>query len=195
MRARAKKLYLRALDYGLRSFEVDFPGFRDRLRADPDAALAKTTRKQVPQLYYTAAAWGAAFALTKHDSDLSADQRLIEKLMQRALVLDEGWEKGSLHEFFITWEGGRASVGGSLEKAKMHFERAKQLSGGQRVSPFVTYAEVVSVGTQNKKEFVALLNEALAVDISKAPDQKLANVIARRRARWLLSRVDELFVE
>jgi len=26
-----------------------------------------------------------------------------------------------------------------------------------------------------------------------APEQKLANVLAQRRAKWLLSRVDELF--
>jgi predicted anti-sigma-YlaC factor YlaD len=149
----------------------------------------------VPRLYYTAAAWGAAFALNKNDSELSADQRLIEKMMRRALALDPGWEQGALHDFFITWEGGRASVGGSYDKAREHFEQAKALGAGQRVSPYVTFAETVSVGLQNKKEFVQVLNEALQIDISKAPDQKLANVIAQRRARWLLSRVDELFVE
>lgn len=196
MRTRAKKLYLRALDYGLRAFEVDDPGFRARLTKDPAAALAKTTKKQVPLLYWTAAAWGAAFSIDKADSSLSVNQNVIEALMRRALALDDTWELGSLHDFFITWEGGRSSVGGSLDQAKQHFERARALSGGQRVSPFVTYAEVVSVGQQNKKEFQALLAEALAIDVAKAaPEQKLANVIAQRRATWLLSRVDELFVE
>ena len=196
MRTRAKKMYLRALDYGLRAFEVDDAGFRARLTKDPDAALAKTTKKQVPLLYWTAAAWGAAFSIDKADSSLSVNQNVIEALMRRALALDEGWEMGSLHDFFITWEGGRSSVGGSLDKAKEHFERAKALGKGQRVSPLVTYAEVVSVGAQNKKEFEALLNEALAIDVAKAaPEQKLANIIAQRRAKWLLARVDELFVE
>jgi predicted anti-sigma-YlaC factor YlaD len=195
MRTRAKKLYLRARDYGLRSFEVEFPGFRDRLRADPDAALARTTKTHVPQLYYTAAAWGAAFAIDKADSQLSVDQSTIEKLMQRAIALDESWEMGSLHDFFITWEGSRSSVGGSIEKAREHFDRSLALSAGRRVSPLVTYAEVVSVGSQNKKEFQDLLMQALEVDLNKAPTQKLANIIGQRRAKWLLSRVDELFVE
>jgi predicted anti-sigma-YlaC factor YlaD len=194
-RNRAKKLYLRARDYGLRSFEVEFPGFRERLRSDPDAALAKTTKKHVPQLYYTAASWGAAFAIDKADSSLSVDQSTIEKLMQRAMALDEAWEMGSLHDFFVTWEGGRSSIGGSLDKAKQHFERALALSNGQRVSPYVTWAEVVSVGAQNKKEFQEMLNKALEVDVNKAPSQRLANVISQRRAKWLLSRTDELFVE
>jgi predicted anti-sigma-YlaC factor YlaD len=195
MRTRAKKLYLRARDYGLRSFEVEFPGFRDRLRSDPDAALAKTAKRHVPQLYYTAAAWCAAFAIDKADSSLSVDQVIIEKLMQRAIALDEAWELGSLHDFFVTWEGGRSSVGGSLEKAKQHFDRALALANGQRVSPYVTWAEVMSVSAQNKKEFQELLNKALEIDVNKAPAQRLANVISQRRAKWLLSRTDELFVE
>jgi predicted anti-sigma-YlaC factor YlaD len=194
-RIRAKKLYLRARDYGLRSFEVEFPGFRDRLKSDPDAALAKTTKKHVPQLYYTAASWGAAFAIDKADSSLSVDQSTIEKLMQRAIALDEAWEMGSLHDFFVTWEGGRSSIGGSLDKAKQHFDRALALSNGQRVSPYVTWAEVISVGAQNKKEFQEMLNKALEVDVNKAPSQRLANIISQRRAKWLLSRTDELFVE
>jgi predicted anti-sigma-YlaC factor YlaD len=195
MRTRAKKLYLRARDYGLRSLEVEFPGFRDRLRTDPDTALARTTKKHVPQLYYTAAAWAAAFAIDKADSQLSVDQFIIETLMQRAIALDETWDMGSLHDFFVTWEGGRSSVGGSLDKARQHFDRSLALSAGRRVAPFVTYAEVVSVGSQNKKEFQDLLTQALEVDTNKAPTQKLANIIGQRRARWLLSRVDELFVE
>ena len=196
MRERAKKLYLRGLDYGLRALDVGDPGIRDRLRRDPAAALAKTTVKDVPLLYWTGASWGAAFAIDKADSTLSVAQDAIEALMNRAIQLDEAWESGSLHDFFITWEGGRSSVGGSLERARQHFDRAVALSKGQRVSPYVTYAEVVSVGTQNRKEFVELLNTALAVDVYAAPaEQRLANIISQRRARWLLARADELFIE
>ncbi len=194
MRARAKKLYLRAVGYGMRALDLDLPGFRERLRADPDAALVRTNRKQVPVLYYTAAAWAAAFAIDVADSQLAVEQTSIEKMMRRALALDETWEKGSIHDFFISWEAGHASAGGSYEKAREHFERAKQLAGGQRVSPLVSYAESVSISRQNRKEFEQLLNDALRFDASQsAPDQKLANVIAQRRAKWLLSRVDELF--
>jgi len=194
MRARAKKLYLRAVGYGMRALEVDLPGFREQLQKDADATLAKTTRKQVPVLYYTAAAWAAAFAVDVTDSQLSVDQTAIEKMMRRALALDETWEKGSIHDFFISWEAGHASAGGSYEKAQEQYERAKQLAGGQRVSPLVSYAESVSVSRQNRKEFEQLLNEALRFDVSQAaPEQRLANIIAQRRAKWLLSRADELF--
>jgi predicted anti-sigma-YlaC factor YlaD len=194
MRARAKKLYLRAVGYGMRAFDEEIPGFSAQIRKDPDAALSKTTKKHVPLLYYTGAAWAAAFAVDVTDSSLSVNQTAIEKIMRRALDLDEGWEKGSLHDFFISWEAGHASAGGSIDKAKEHFARSKTLSAGQRVSPFVSYAESVLVAEQKKAEFEQVLKEGLAIDVEKAaPEQRLANILAQKRAKWLLSRVDELF--
>lgn len=195
MRRRAKKLYLRALGYGLRGLEVDVPGFSAELRKHPDAALAKLEPKHVPLLYYTGASWALAFGLEKTDSELSADQELMEKIMTRALALQEDWNMGAIHDFFITWEAGHASTGGSIKKAREHFERSLELSRGTRASPYVSLAEAVAVPAQNKQEFEQLLNTALQVDIRKAPDQKLANVLSQRRAKWLLSRVDELILE
>ena len=195
MRARAKKLYLRAVEYGLRGLELDMPGFRGRLSTAPDAALAKATKKHIPLLYWTGAAWAAAFAVDVNDSELSIRQTAIEKMMRRALALDETWEQGSLHDFFIAWEAGHASAGGSMAKARDHFARATRLSGGQRLSSYVALAESVSINENNKKEFETILNEALAIDINKAPGQKLANVISQRRARWLLGRIDDVFVD
>jgi predicted anti-sigma-YlaC factor YlaD len=193
MRNRARKLYLRALGYGLRGLEVDVPGFGSQLRADKDAVLAKVTTRHVPLLYWTANAWGAAISISINDSSLTADQSLVEALMRRALALEEGYEAGSIHDFFIAWEAGRSSVGGSLDKARQHLERARALSKGRRVSPLVSFAESVSVGTQNQKEFEQLLKEALAFDVNAAPEFRVVNTLAQKRARWLLSRTGELF--
>jgi hypothetical protein len=195
LRARARKMYRRALDYGLRGIEVDFPDFRNELDKDPQAAVSTLQKKHVPLMYWTAIAWGAAISISKDDPELSADQHLVEALMRRALALDETWERGSIHDFFISYEGGRASIGGSITKAREHFERARQLCQGFRVAPLLSYAETVSVSTQNKKEFQSLLEEALAFDPNKAPETRMANLIVQKRARWLLGRTPELFVD
>jgi predicted anti-sigma-YlaC factor YlaD len=195
LRTRTKKLYLRALAYGLRGLEVDFPGFRDRLRADPKAALAGARKQHVPLLYWTGLAWAGAMSLAKDDSKLTADLDLAEALERRALDLDEGYAKGSIHDFFISYEAGRSSVGGSVEKARRHFDRALLLADGKRAFPYVTFAESASVGAQDRKEFERLLNEALALDPDAYPDGRLSNLVAQRRARWLLARADELFIE
>jgi len=39
------------------------------------------------------------------------------------------------------------------------------------------------------------LQQALAVDADGRPEMRLANLVAQRRARWLLARVDDLFLE
>jgi predicted anti-sigma-YlaC factor YlaD len=40
-----------------------------------------------------------------------------------------------------------------------------------------------------------MLDAALAVNVDAAPEYRLANIVAQQRARWLLSRIDDLFVE
>jgi predicted anti-sigma-YlaC factor YlaD len=196
LRARAKRLYLRALNYGLRGLEVRHRGFRDRLRTDPEALLAEARQEDVPLLYWSAAAWGSAISISKEDSELAADLGLTEKLMRRALALDERFGSGSIHDFFIAYEGGLpASAGGSTARARQHLERALALSNGTRAAPLVAFAEGISVKAQDRKEFESLLARALAIDPDAAPDIRLANTIAQKRARWLLSRIDDLFLE
>ena len=84
LRARAKKLYLRARGYGLRGLEARHPGFGQRLRSERDAALAGLEKADVPLLYWTAAPWAAATSMAKEDPELTADQGLFEALMRRA---------------------------------------------------------------------------------------------------------------
>lgn len=198
LRARARKLYARALRYGLRGLEARHPGFEAGLRDENrrPATLAATTKADVPLLYWTGAAWGAAISLSKENAELTADQGLVEALERRALALDEAFGQGAIHDFFISFEGGRpVSAGGSVERARTHLERAVALSGGMRAAPYVSFAEGVSVGTQNRAEFEELLKKALAVDPDARPELRLANTVSQRRAAWLLSRADELFLE
>lgn len=197
LRVRAQKLYRRAREYGLRGLEVKNPGFRATLRSDPPKAVAAVRSKaDVPLLYWTAAAWALEISLAKQDAELTADLPLTGLMVHRALQLDEGYGGGALYDFLIAYDGGRpASAGGSVERARADFEKALAFADGKRAAPYVGFAETVSVGTQNRAEFVKLLNEALAVVPDRAPEQRLANLIAQKRARWLLSRADELFIE
>src|SRR5690606_31915480 len=105
------------------------------------------------------------------------------------------WDRGALWEFLIAFDGGRGELmGGSVQRARQAFDKAIALSRGNRASPYVALAENVSVAEQNKAEFTELLNKALAVDVEAAPEDKLANILAQRRARQLLSQTDDLFL-
>lgn len=195
-KARARRLYLRARDYGLRGLETRHKAFTQQLRANPRMAASVVTRQEVPLLYWTAAAWGAAIAVSKEIPEIVADQPQMEALIDRALELDEQFDFGAIHGFLISYEPSRQGAAGDpYERSRKHFDRAVALSNGQMVSPYVSLAEAVSVNTQNRAEFESLLQQALAINPDARPEWRLGNLIMQRRARWLLSRVDELFLD
>jgi predicted anti-sigma-YlaC factor YlaD len=193
---RARKLYRRAARYGLRALEVAHPGFGEALKKDPATAAGRALKGDVPLLYWTAVSWSAAIALSKDDPEAVADLPQAAALAQRALDLDEAWDSGALHVFFISFEMARPGGGtGAAQRARGHFDRAVALSGGRSASPFVALAEAVAVREQNRPEFENLLQKALAVDVDAEPRWRLQNLIVQRRARGLLARADQLFVE
>jgi hypothetical protein len=196
-RERARRLYLRAREYGLRGLAAGHPGFREEFAADPAKAAAKTDLEDVPLLFWTGVSWSLAVASAQDDPEMLADLPRCEALMRRVLALREDFDDGAVHEYFVAFEGGRPeAMGGSAERARRHFERAMELSRGEKVSPLVTLAETVSVRSQDRKEFLDLLDRALAFDARKeAPGYRLANLVAQRKARRLKGRVDELFLE
>jgi hypothetical protein len=193
--ARARKLYLRARGYGLRAFEVQQPGFEARLRAAPLEAVRAIGVKDVPLLYWTASAWGLAISLSKDQPELIAELPIVEALIDRALELDETFADGAIHVFLINYEPNRpGGTGDPLVRARHHFDRAVELSHGTLASPFVTFAESISVQTQNRAEFESLLHRALAIDPDARPASRLENYLAQQHARWLLTHADDLFL-
>ncbi|NJK89583.1 MAG: hypothetical protein HC923_09390 [Myxococcales bacterium] len=156
-------------------------------------ALAEFEEKDVPLLYWTAAAWGLAIAASGIEPEDIADFPLVEALAARALELDEDWNRGATHDLLMVLQASKP--GGDLSSAQQHFERAIAFNGGQRAGTFVSYAETVAVKRQNGPLFVELLNKALAIDVDVLPEERLPNVINQRRARRLLTRTEDLFIE
>src|SRR5215471_7523051 len=195
LRTRSRKLYLRARDYGLRGLDAKHSGFSQAVRQDPKSAVRVAKRNDVPLLYWTAVSWGAAISLSKDHPELVAEQVQVEALIDRAYELDPGFDHGVIEQFLISYESARQGAKGDFAgRSKMHFDRAVALSAGQLASPYVAYAETVTIQKQQKTDFESLLNKALAVDPDARPEWRLSNLIMQRRAHWLLSREDELFL-
>ena len=190
---RAQRLYLRARNYALRGLESAHPGFSNALRTDALVAVKLLKKKDVPQTYWAAASWAAAAVVIKDNPELIADLPLVAALMDRALELDEAFDHGAIHAFLISYEMSRpGGTGDRAQRARAHFERAVELSGGQNVGPYVSLAEAVAVEQQDRKLFESLLKQALAVNPNARPEWRLANTVMQRRARWLVSQEDNL---
>jgi predicted anti-sigma-YlaC factor YlaD len=195
LKSRAKRLYLRARDYGLRGLDTAHRGFTANLHSNPTNAVRVATKKDVPILYWTAVSWGAAIALAKDDPDLIAQIPQMEALIDRALALDDTFDRGAIHSFLITYEMARSGQPGDpAQRARHHFDRAMTLSNGALAGPLVALAESVSLAKQNLKEFEALLGQALAINPDAHPETRLVNLVMQRRARWLLGRKEDLFL-
>lgn len=195
LNARALKLYLRARGYCLRAMELRFPGIGQKLLADPVPPLAKAQKKDVPLLYWTAAAWGSAIALGVDRPEIVIDMPVVRALAERAIALDETWSKGALHEMLISLDSLPEALGGSPEKARQHFDRAVELQKGLYPGPYVALATGVDVPAQNREEFEKLLQAALAIDPEKDPSVRLVTLVQQRRARALLDHIDTMFTK
>lgn len=195
-RDRARRLYLRARNYGVRGLETSYPGIGKALREDSARALAETTAEDVPLLYWTGVAWAAAISLSKDDPFTVSQLPIMEALVRRALELNPDYDYGTIHVFMITYEMTRTGMSpDAAALARRHFARAVELTGGMQASPYVALAEAAAVQERNRKEFELLLQRALKVDPNARPEWRLVNTVMQRRARWLLTRTDTLFAD
>jgi predicted anti-sigma-YlaC factor YlaD len=193
---RARAFYLRAHDYAMRGLAARHKGFAEAFARDPFATVKTLGKADVPLMYWACTSLGAAISLGKTEPDLVARQPQVEALVDRAAALDPGWGDGALREFLMAYELARPGAGAEgIRKARALFEQIVAETGGQSAGTFVVFAESVSVQQQNRAEFTQLLQRALAIDTTKTEKNRLANVVMQERARWLLSRADELFLE
>jgi predicted anti-sigma-YlaC factor YlaD len=193
LKIRAKKLYIRARNYGLRGLEVDHKDFLERLKADPKQTVKELKKADVPLMYWTTASWAAALSVSRDFTMLPEIPRF-EALADRVLEIYNEFDEGAIHGFLIIYEMSRLNPKPDrFALAKAHFDRNMELSLGHQAGPLVSYAENVSVPQKNKAEFQDLLNRALKVDVNNWPEHRQLNLTMQRRARWLLSRTDKLF--
>lgn len=196
LRTRARRLYLRAYGYGMRALELRSPGFRAVMEQDAARVLSAMRKQDVPLLYWTAAAQGLAISDSKDQPEMIAQLPQVEAIIARVRELDPAWGRGSVPEFLINIESTRvgAKPAEKQQRIEEYYRQALELSAGRRASLFVSYAENSSVPAQNRTQFKQLLERALAIDADRDPEYRLANLVAQRRARWLLGRIDELFL-
>ena len=116
-------------------------GFSQSLHTIGRRPCASTTKSNMPLLYWTAAAWGAAITVSKDKPDIVADLPKMEALIDRALELDEKFDHGAIHTFLINYEIARpgAKADEAATRAKQHFERAMRI---ERATVGVTARDV-----------------------------------------------------
>lgn len=197
-RGRARLLYLRGRDYGLRVLELRHAHFAAALRADLPtfrAALQRLHKEDVTALFWAAYGWAGAINWSRDRPEMLADIPRVAMMMRRALELDERYFHAGPHLFFGVYYASRSRpLGGDPSRARFHLDTALRLTGGRFLLVRVFTADPYAVQIQDRALFEAELRAILDAPEDLAPEQRLLNEIAKARARRLLERIDELFL-
>jgi hypothetical protein len=193
---RAAMFYGRAEQYGKRA--LGLRGIPQRVfRSDApsmDAALSRLGRQDVPLVFWTASAWGNRVYLQMEDPDAIADLPCINAMMQWVKDREPTYFYGGPWLYFGTYFSSiPPALGGKPERARENFEHAVAASQGRFLMTFVLYARYYAVQTQDEALFQDLLNRVVSSSADVLPEQRLANAVAKKRARQLLAARGDYF--
>lgn len=191
LRGRAARLYERAHRHAMTALEMNSPGLTKALSSPMVPGKPLLTPAQVGLAYWAAASWGGWISLAKDDPDVVADLPLAVNLAQRAWQVDASWGQGALTGLLASFEAARP--GGSKQQALTYFDQAIAQSGGLAAGPLVGKAEGYAQKIGDRPLFESLLGQALAIKEATGSPLFLQNEVMRRRARWLLDNVADLF--
>lgn len=150
-------------------------------------------RDDVPSLYYAGLAWGSAIANSGGDMNQLADAPFARALLERSVELDPAYADAGALGVMGTVEASFPELfGGSLETARKYYDRALEVCQRRNHLILLSYAKVYAVAKQDRALFVKLLREVLdAPDLGS--DVRMANKVARHRAKRYIKKVDDWF--
>jgi tetratricopeptide (TPR) repeat protein len=193
---RARIFYLRGRDYGMKILDQNAK-FREAMGRDLNSfrtALRALSDDDVPAVFWTAFGWGGYINITRTDVGAVADLPKVTAMMEFVRQRDSTYYFGGPYLFLGSIEGSLSkALGGRPEKSKEYFERALGINGGKFLMTYVYYAKTYAVQRQDQELFETLLKKVDEASLDVLPAARLANAVAKKKARLLLSRVNELF--
>lgn len=193
---RASALYLRGKEYALRALAVE-TGKKgvDQLKLESlKASIGEMGEENVPALFWLGQCWGGWLALSLDKPGAFADVSKVEGVMARVLELDETYYFAGPHLFLGVFYGARSKLlGGDPEKARRHFLKSLKLTGNRFLLSRVLFAKTYAVQIQDRKLFDRQLQEVMQTPADILPERRLANEVAKLKAKRLLEMSDELF--
>jgi predicted anti-sigma-YlaC factor YlaD len=193
---RAKKLYLRGTGILFKGLDKRFPGFSGAPKEKVETYLAKMKKGDVPLLYWTVAGTLAAYSLDPFDLGLGVKIPVLTAMINRAYQLDPDFNHGALDEFYVLFYGSLPeSMGGNKSLVDTYFNRAIEKSKSLSASPYVSYAQTITIPAQDYVSFKKHLEKALAIDPDTDPSNRLVNILSQRKAKYLLDNAGNFFLD
>ncbi len=200
--ARATSAYVRARQMGMEQLTRDRAadgGADGAFHRGYDAWVRYLGRfdsvDDVPLLFWTGYAWARYINLHKDDVTAIADLPFAVALFERSYAVDPGYMDSAPRAAMGGVYASRpAALGGDPVRSRAAFDAAIAATHRQFLTYLVLEARLYAVMVQDRGLFRSLLQEVIdAGDVY--PDQRLANQLAKRRARRYLAQIDTLFAD
>jgi len=193
---RAQRLANKALSYARRALCIEVVEVCTAIDSKLDqfeASLADTKESDLRALYGFAAAWASWIQVNSTDWNAVADLSKVTALFERCLIIDENYEGGGAHVYLgVIKSLLPAALGGKPELARIHFERAIEISGGHNLMISVLMAKHYA-----RNVFDQGLHDALLTSVEAAPADfpgyTLINTLAKHEAEQLLVESEDFF--
>jgi len=192
---RAKRLYLRGHGILLNALNERHRGFS--VAAESEGTMRTFVRRftvrDVPFLYWTVASGLAAYSIDLGDFDLNRRIPVWHLMIERALELDPDFGGAALDEFLVLYFASLPdTLGGDKERARFHFQRAMEKTGGNSTAALISYARSICV-PDDFETFESHLRRVLEINPDDNPSTRLVTILDQRTARWLLDNAYTLF--
>jgi hypothetical protein len=193
---RAQRLAEKSLSYARRALCIEVVEVCAAIASKLDqfeASLAGTGKSELKALYSIAVAWAGWIQTNSTDWNAVADLPKVTALFERCLVIDESYEGGGAHVYLgVIKSLLPAALGGKPELARVHFERAIEISAGHNLMISVLMAKHYA-----RNVFDQELHDALLIAVEAAPAEypgyTLINTLAKREAAQLLAESEDFF--
>lgn len=147
----------------------------------------------LPALYGFGTAWAGWIQANSGDWSAVADLPKVQALMERIILLDDGYDQGGAHLYLaVLYTLRPAQMGGLPEIGRAHFEKAIELSNGRNLMAKVYFAQNYARLIFDRELHDRLLLEVVEAE-PVAPGYTLSNTLAQERAQDLLVDADEYF--
>lgn len=191
---RASSFYLRGRKHGLTALALSGAKRINGPTEDMEDDLNQLGIDDVPALFWTASNWAKWIDQNRDKPEGIAQLHRPTAMMRRVLELDETFYHGSAHMYFGVFYGGRSPMfGGNFEKARKHFDRAREITGGKLLVADLLQAQYLARQEFDQEDFHNRLTKIINAPKDLYPELGLLNEIMKRKARLLLAKEAEWF--
>lgn len=184
---RAREAYDRAIHFGTLLFEQKKPGFTAATKNyDSMKAYLSTwsSKADAEPLLWLGAAWLSRGGVASDDSAIVSELFVAVALIERSVELDESLSYGLGLTILGAYHARAPDA--ELAQAKTLFEKALTLTARKSLTSQVMMAQNYACMAHDPAMYRALLNEVLNAPDDVLPEQRLENVIAKRKAQRYL---------